>query len=330
MEKKIIRSANSICLLKLANNKYFVLRTTNVSNTILELRDLYNANRPAWIKKYPLVDIIYIIPTDCPHDLQKYTLQYMDEYGVENVRGGRYSDIEFTYEMKNEILSTMLYAHSQCNQCFKIHDTHECQDIISKDAGSPLNHLFPSSKIQNNIHSATTMRNDDIKLVEFWINKNGTRDHENIDEYYARFKNNTKNDANITFLQFMNVFITCQKYKQLIFTLENKESTIARFETQLWCKDNPPSNNESVDKYYKRYLSADLKYYLRIALVIKNYKNQIKQNGRAKYFDMNIENNIKILEDDPIDESNNEDNSIIDSLIDIPINNPTDNLVTTI
>jgi len=71
----------NIFLLKLENNKFYV----NLSYDII-IND--------WLIKYKVLNVIKIIPECDNYHLDIYTIMYMSKYGIDNVRGGRFVDIE--------------------------------------------------------------------------------------------------------------------------------------------------------------------------------------------------------------------------------------------
>ena len=78
-----------IYALKLESDKYYIGKTTNPD---VKFETHVNSNKSKWIKKYKPIEIIEIIP-DCDHyDEDKYTLKYMEKFGINNVRGGTFSD----------------------------------------------------------------------------------------------------------------------------------------------------------------------------------------------------------------------------------------------
>ena len=98
--------------LLLEQNKYYVGKTDNPR---FRIESHFDASGSAWTKKYPPVKLLELIP-DCDHfDEDKYTKIYMNKYGINNVRGGSFCQIELdkrTYEM----LEKMIF--SATNKCY--------------------------------------------------------------------------------------------------------------------------------------------------------------------------------------------------------------------
>jgi hypothetical protein len=80
-----------IYTLKLTQGKYYVGKTTNslfITNSNLIPIDA------EWIMKYSPYELLDFIPNCDEYDEDKYTIKYMDMYGINNVRGGSFISIE--------------------------------------------------------------------------------------------------------------------------------------------------------------------------------------------------------------------------------------------
>ena len=89
-----------IFVLLLENNKYYINTTNNKS---FKLTDLNNMPKPDWIVIHKPKQVIEIIPNCTEADSLKYTLKYMKKYGLQNVRGGPYSNSFLDTESKTKI-----------------------------------------------------------------------------------------------------------------------------------------------------------------------------------------------------------------------------------
>jgi hypothetical protein len=124
-------TTTNIYILKLENNKYYIGKTDN-----LEKRKKAHMNGTAcsWTKKYKLLSVEKIIQDASPFDEDKYTIEYMNKYGIDNVRGGIYvSEVldEFQiYTIKKSIWG----ANDCCTQCGrKGHFIKNCKAIKDID-----------------------------------------------------------------------------------------------------------------------------------------------------------------------------------------------------
>ena len=113
-----------IYILKLEDNKYYVGKTNNLSN---RLKDHKTNNGSLWTQKYKPIDI-YKIYEDCDDfDEDKYTIMYMEQFGIINVRGGSFSQIKLNKDNINIINKMFRNANNQCFICgSKEHFVNTC------------------------------------------------------------------------------------------------------------------------------------------------------------------------------------------------------------
>jgi cellular nucleic acid-binding protein len=82
-----------IYILQLQNGKYYVGKTSNPS---FRLEQHFNAEGSSWTKKYKPISLIDIIPDCDDYDEDKYTIQFMERYGINNTRGGSFCEIKLS------------------------------------------------------------------------------------------------------------------------------------------------------------------------------------------------------------------------------------------
>ena len=81
----------NIYILLLEENKYYIGKTTQPE---IRLEKHFNSNGSLWTKKYKPIKVIGLIPNCDDFDEDKYTLKYMQKYGINNVRGGSFCEIK--------------------------------------------------------------------------------------------------------------------------------------------------------------------------------------------------------------------------------------------
>jgi len=108
-----------ICIFKLKNNKYFVLRMhgdnlKKINNFLFE-SDSHELNEFLtndilecdWIKKNPIISIESIEYSPNESDEEYFTRKLMNKYGINNVRSGNYRDYQLSeiklIELENRI-----------------------------------------------------------------------------------------------------------------------------------------------------------------------------------------------------------------------------------
>jgi Zinc knuckle/GIY-YIG catalytic domain len=103
-----------IYILQLEKGKYYVGKTTNPK---FRLESHFNSNGSAWTALYKPIKTKELIPNCDDYDEDKYTRIYMDRYGIENVRGGSYSQIHLDDSTKEQLQKMQRGTNDQCFKC---------------------------------------------------------------------------------------------------------------------------------------------------------------------------------------------------------------------
>lgn len=115
-----------IYTLKLSNNKYYIGKTINPK---FRLDAHFNCCGSAWTKKYKPIKILELIKDCDDYDEDKYTLKYMEKYGINNVRGGTFYEVKLTENNKNVIKKMINGSTNKCYICGnKGHFASQCKD----------------------------------------------------------------------------------------------------------------------------------------------------------------------------------------------------------
>ena len=134
-----------IYILKLEQGKYYVGKTNDIDN---RLDKHYNNTGSYWTTKYKPIDPPYAVYYNCDDfDEDKYTIQMMAKYGIDDVRGGSFTKIQLAVE-EISLLTKMI--NNACNNCFNCHTNNHFANVC------------PYDKIKNT--ELVIMRNNIIKL----------------------------------------------------------------------------------------------------------------------------------------------------------------------
>jgi cellular nucleic acid-binding protein len=117
----------SIYIIKLKYEKWYIGTSDNVEKRI---KQHFNGNGSKWTQKYKPLKLINSYKIKDLHEEDKITLQYMEKYGINNVRGGSFCNIELT-DGEKEVLRKMIKTLN--NKCFSCNKTgHFAKDCNVK------------------------------------------------------------------------------------------------------------------------------------------------------------------------------------------------------
>jgi len=104
----------NIYILRLQGEKYYIGKSDNPEKRFEEHK---NGCGSSWTKKYKPIEIIKILSNVSHFEEDKVTKEYMDKYGINNVRGGTYVSIELD-EIQLETLKREIWgAKNKCTTC---------------------------------------------------------------------------------------------------------------------------------------------------------------------------------------------------------------------
>jgi cellular nucleic acid-binding protein len=123
-------STTNIYVLRLEGGRYYVGKSDNVMN---RYQQHLNGNGSAWTRKYKPLALEKKIENVSPFQKDMITKEYMSKYGIENVRGGSYVEVELSEFQKEALKMETWAAKDLCTQCGrKGHWAKDC--YATKDA----------------------------------------------------------------------------------------------------------------------------------------------------------------------------------------------------
>lgn len=129
-----------IYVLALVENKYYIGKTTDLEN---RLNDHYNqTSRSAyWTQKYLAIGVVDLLIMANDYDEDKMVFEYMERYGIDNVRGGSFSRVNLTSEQKKMINHLLDSANDRCFKCAGNHFATSCRLKLSEHTPEELEEI---------------------------------------------------------------------------------------------------------------------------------------------------------------------------------------------
>jgi predicted GIY-YIG superfamily endonuclease len=107
-------SKTNIYVLQLEGSKYYVGKSDNIMN---RYQQHLHGNGAAWTRKYKPISLEKIYENVSPFQEDSITKEYMSKYGIDNVRGGSYVEVELS-DFHIEALKMEIWgAKGLCTQC---------------------------------------------------------------------------------------------------------------------------------------------------------------------------------------------------------------------
>jgi cellular nucleic acid-binding protein len=97
-----------IYILRLESNKYYIGKTKDL---FVRFDAHRNGTASTWTKKYKPLFVERVIERASIFDEDKYTKEYMNKYGIDNVRGGAYVMEILPEEQINLLLREITFAN---------------------------------------------------------------------------------------------------------------------------------------------------------------------------------------------------------------------------
>lgn len=116
-----------IYVLKLKHGKYYAGKSSDLDKSFIEH---LSGEGSIWTKKHEPIEIEQVISNDV--DIDKYVREYMYKYGIDNVRGGLYSEEILTDEQIKTYHKEIWFTNNKCFNCGGNHFVQSCSKSLEE------------------------------------------------------------------------------------------------------------------------------------------------------------------------------------------------------
>ena len=123
-----------IYILRLRAGKYYIGKTKNVDKRWAEHTA---GSGSGWTKKYPPLSLVKSVVSTSHFDEDRYVKEYMEKYGIENVRGGTYSNVVLDANCIAVLEKEIRHSKNLCVRCGRgTHFVKDCYATTDSDGGA--------------------------------------------------------------------------------------------------------------------------------------------------------------------------------------------------
>jgi cellular nucleic acid-binding protein len=146
-----------IYALQLEEGKYYIGKTNNPQ---IRLENHFNFKGSEWTKIYNPINVLEMKPDCDDYDEDKTTLQYMDKFGIDNVRGGSFVSVQLDDSTIKHLKKMSNGTNDRCFICSL--EGHFAKDCPSKQKSleklePPIETFTPMSSIHKQCNCFNSM-----------------------------------------------------------------------------------------------------------------------------------------------------------------------------
>ena len=104
----------NVYALKLAGGKYYIGKSDNLDK---RLESHFAGSGAAWTREHPPIKVVETRENVSRFEEDKMTKEYMEKYGIDNVRGGAYTQVELPDESRESLQREIRGASDVCFKC---------------------------------------------------------------------------------------------------------------------------------------------------------------------------------------------------------------------
>lgn len=128
VEYRFLCKMEEIYVLQLQNGKYYVGKTSDFERRYQEHKTGYGS---VWTSMHKPIKVVELRTLKDEHDENNTTKQYMKKYGIDNVRGGSYTQTNLPDSFKTTLEAEIRGSTNACFKCgLQGHFAKECNVTI--------------------------------------------------------------------------------------------------------------------------------------------------------------------------------------------------------
>ena len=104
----------NVYVLRLEGGRFYVGKSDDVNK---RYKEHLGGKGSAWTKKYSPISLIETRTNVSPFEEDKAVKEYMNTYGIQNVRGGSYVSMDLTESQKESLTKELRGATDACTRC---------------------------------------------------------------------------------------------------------------------------------------------------------------------------------------------------------------------